>query len=94
MNVFRKCFLVLMRWIIQQLRCLQFNTYTTKLQKQAYGLIFFKRGWKEDFNIGMQMYADECISLTCFYWLSNVFPMFRQKEVKSVKLDHQWLPEN
>ena len=68
MIVFRKCFLVLMPGIIEKLRCSQFNTslLAIKLPKQAYGLIFFKRGWKEVFKIGMQIYADECISLTGF----------------------------
>ena len=73
-----------MRGVFQQLRCLQFNTYTVKPPKQALGLIFFKRGSKGDFKIVMQIYADECTSLTCFYCLSIVFLMFRQKVFKSV----------
>ena len=65
--------------VFQQRRSLQFNTYTVESPKQVHGLIFFKRGSKENFKIVMQIHADECISLTCFYCLSIVFPMFRQK---------------
>ena len=72
------------RYKFPQLRCLQFNTCTVKPPKQAYRLISFKRGSKGDFKIVMQIYADECISLTCFYYIYIVFPMFRQKVFKSV----------
>ena len=39
----------------------QFNPYTVKPPKQAYGLIFFKIESKGDFKIVMQIYVDECI---------------------------------
>ena len=82
MRILRKCFLVLMRGVFQQLRCSQFNTYTVKHPKQAHGLIFFRRWSKGDFKIVMQIYMDQCISVTCFYCLSIVFTMFRQKDNK------------
>ena len=41
----------------------------------------------------MQIYGDENISLTSFYCLSIVFPMFRQKVFQGFKSDHQKLSE-
>ena len=42
-------------------------------------LYFSKQGQKGDFKIVMQILADEWISLTCFYWLSVVFPSLGKK---------------
>ena len=40
---------------------------------------FSKEGQKGDFEIVMQICADEVISLTCFYCLSIVFPNLDKK---------------
>ena len=77
LKVLRKCFLVLIRGLFQQLRCSQFNTYTVK----PMSLCFLKES-KGEFKIWMQIYADECVSLTCFYSLSNVFPILGKKYLK------------
>ena len=68
--------------VVFKQRCFsQFNDCIVKPPKQAHGFICFKRGSIEDVKIVMQIYAYDCKFLNCFYSLSIVLPISRQKSV-------------